>query len=62
MERVYLLIMHIWNGTILMKSEYSVYDTKELVEQVIDKLKRENTEDTFRVSYEIREVIKYNKI
>lgn len=61
MEQVYLLIMHIWNGTILMKSEYSVYDTKELAEQVIDKLKVENKEDLFKITYEIREVKRYNK-
>lgn len=53
--KVFILQTSIWKGTIMLKAEYDVFETKELAEKCIEKLKEINTYDIVNVRYILKE-------
>jgi hypothetical protein len=53
--KVFILQTSIWNGTIMLKASYDVFETKELAEKCIEKLKEINTDDRIDVRYILKE-------
>lgn len=59
--KVFILRQSIWNGTVLLRSDLSAFNTRELAEKVLSKLKyvhEKNIEyhHSFPATYEIVEV------
>lgn len=53
--KVFILQTSIWKGTVMLKAEYDVFETKELAEKCIEKLKEINTYDIVNVRYILKE-------
>lgn len=56
-EKYYILIQTLMNGTIPVKSDYSIYPSVKLAEEVVEKLKEVNKEgdSIFDCKYQIVE-------
>jgi hypothetical protein len=53
--KVFILQTSIWKGTVMLKATYDVFETKELAEKCIEKLKEINTYDIVDVRYILKE-------
>jgi hypothetical protein len=53
--KVFILQTSIWKGTVMLKATYDVFETKELAEKCIEKLKEINTYDIIDVRYILKE-------
>lgn len=53
--KVFILQTSIWNGTIMLKAAYDVFETKELAEKCIEKLKEINNDGRTDVRYILKE-------
>jgi hypothetical protein len=53
--KVFILQTSIWKGTVMLKATYDVFETKELAEKCIEKLKDINTYDIVDVRYILKE-------
>lgn len=53
--KVFILQTSIWNGTVMLKAAYDVFETKELAEKCIEKLKKINTDSRTDVRYILKE-------
>lgn len=53
--KVFILQTSIWNGTIMLNAAYDVFETRELAEKCIEKLKEINTYDIVDVRYILKE-------
>ena len=49
--KVFILQTSIWNGTIMLNAAYDVFETRELAEKCIEKLKEINKKDGTDVRY-----------
>lgn len=47
MKTVYIVKQQLWNGTVLIKSDFSVYESLELAEKVRDRLDELNSQENF---------------
>lgn len=52
--KVFILQTSVWNGTIMLRAAYDVFETKELAEKCIEKLKEING-DRYDVRYILKE-------
>ena len=46
MKNVYIVKQHVWNGTVLIKTNSSVYESLELAEHVRNRLDELNNKDS----------------
>lgn len=46
MKNIYIVKQYIWNGTVLIKTDSSVYESLELAEQVKSRLDELNNKDS----------------
>lgn len=53
--KVFILQTSIWSGTIMLKAAYDVFETKELAEKCIKKLKEINNDNRMDVRYILKE-------
>lgn len=53
--KVFILQTSVWNGTVMLNAEYYVFETKELAEKCIEKLKEINTDERLDVRYILKE-------
>lgn len=53
--KVFILQTSIWSGTIMLKAAYDVFETKELAEKCIEKLKEINNDGRTDVRYILKE-------
>lgn len=60
MKTYYLLVQTVWNGTIMLHQNFSLYPTKELAEKVREKLREATADDNFPSTTQIKEINFYS--
>lgn len=59
MKTVYIVKQQLWNGTVLLGSDFSVYESLSLAEKVRDKLSNQESSEYFTATVNIESVVLY---
>lgn len=59
MKTVYIVEQQLWNGTVLLGSDFSVYESLSLAEKVRDKLNNQKSSKYFTATVNIESVVLY---
>lgn len=59
MKTVYIVKQQLWNGTVLLESNFSVYESLELAEKVRDELSNQESSEYFTTTINIESVTLY---
>lgn len=59
MKTVYIVKQQLWNGTVLLGSDFSVYESLELAEKVRDELSNQESSEYFTTTVNIESVTLY---